>query len=575
MRLKLFSIVSIALLVAMVLVPASALAFETQPEDGETGVPIDTKIIIDFDDEMDTSTVEVDVSPDPIYPVREDWSNNDRTLTLTPTVALLEGKTYRITVSGENITGGTISETFSFKTEAQKGFLETLEDLFAGFWEDFKELALGIIIFIVIVVIGYIISKIGAKIFTKALDRVGINKVAGKTGFQDSLQSLGFDNFAKFLGIFFFWFVFLIIINIALAQAGIEVLNSVLAPIILYIPRILIAVLIVVIGFYVADIVVNRSREYLIEKSPFKDDLKKFDNKTKKSGFSIYDFVFLFLKMFIILIFIQLALSILDISIFSDFITPILLVMPLVLIAMAILVIGLIVAEYVVKFVMKLLDEFEFDKFIAPVEDVVNKKGIIRRIVSAILTIFVVLVFIQLSLGVLNSTGAFDVLAELINEVILWLPNLLVAVLIVIAGFWLATWVEQQIVKYADEVDLPFPKAISTAVQFLIMFLAVVIALAQVGIQVGILYIVIAIAMAAVFLGLGVGLAYGSKDVFHNLVSFLQTEKTLKVGQRIKVEEYEGTIEEISRYHMVLNTSHGKIHIPHSKLAKAVIEEMG
>jgi small-conductance mechanosensitive channel len=61
--------------------------------------------------------------------------------------------------------------------------------------------------------------------------------------------------------------------------------------------------------------------------------------------------------------------------------------------------------------------------------------------------------------------------------------------------------------------------------------------------------------------------------VFHNLVSFLQTDKTLKVGQKIKVEEYEGTIEEISRYHMVLQTKKGKIRIPHSKLAKAVIEE--
>jgi hypothetical protein len=574
MRLKLLSIVSIVFLTALIMVPATACAFETQPADGEKNFPIDGKIIIDFDDPMDTGSVEVDISPDPVYPVEKRWTNNDRTLTLTPHLGLLEGKTYTIQITGENETGASISETFSFKTETPPTFLETMEDLLVGFWEDFKELAVGVAIFIIIVVIGYIISKIGAKVFTKALDRVGLNKVAGKTGFQDSLQSLGFDNFTKFLGIFFFWFVFLIIINIALAQAGIEQLDSVLAPIILFIPRILIAVLIVVVGFYIADIVVNRSRDYLIEKSPFREDLKKFDTKTKKSGFSIFDFVFMFLKMFIILIFIQLALSILAISIFTDFITPILLVMPLVLIAMAILVIGLIVSEYVVKFVMKLLDEFEFDKFIAPVEDVVNKKGIIRRIISAILMVFVVLVFVQLSLAVLNSTGAFDVLAELINEVILWLPNVLVAVLIIIAGFWVAGWVEQQIMKNADEVDLPFPKAISKVAQFLIIFLAIVIALAQVGIQVDILYIVIAIATAAVFIGLGVGLAYGSKDVFHNLVSFLQTDKTLEVGQRIKVEEYEGTIAEISRYHMVLDTSKGKIHIPHSKLAKAVIVEL-
>ena len=425
----------------------------------------------------------------------------------------------------------------------------------------------------IIVVVGYIISKIVAKAFAKGMDRAGVNKVAGKTGLSDSLKSLGFESFSKLLGILFFWFIFLIVLNIALDIAGIEQLNTILAPIILFIPRILIAILVVVAGFYIADLVVNRTKTFLVEQSPFKEDLKKFDESTKKSGFSIFDFVFLFLKMFIILIFVQLALSILAISIFTDFINPILLIMPLVLIAMAILVVGMIVAEYVVKFVMKLLDEFEFDKFISPVEDVVEKKGVIRRIIAAVLKVFVVLVFIQLSLAVLNSTGAFNILAELVNTVILWLPNLLVALFIVILGFWFAAWVEKRIMEYGTEVDLPFPKAISKAVQFLIIYLAVVIAMAQVGIHVEILYIVFAIATASVFVGLGVGLAYGSKDVFHNLVSFLQTDKTLKVGQKIKVEEYEGTIEEISRYHMVLQTKKGKIRIPHSKLAKAVIEE--
>ena len=100
-------------------------------------------------------------------------------------------------------------------------------------------------------------------------------------------------------------------------------------------------------------------------------------------------------------------------------------------------------------------------------------------------------------------------------------------------------------------------------------------AMAQVGIAVPILYIIFAIVAAAVFIGLGVGFAYGSKDVFHNLVSYIQTDKTLKVGQSIKVDEYQGTIEEIGRYHMVLKTTTGRIRIPHSRLAKAIIEETG
>jgi hypothetical protein len=577
MRLRKFSIVLIALIVALIFGPVCVSAFETTPADGDIDYPIDGKIIIEFDYTMEKGSVKWEVTPDTIYPFVPEWKNDDRTLILTPTVNLLENEEYTIRITGDPPVSDTINasvdETFSFSTETPPTIWENIEGVFLGFWDALELFLVGLTFFVIIVIVGYLISKIGAKAFSKAMDRVGVNKLAGKTGLNESIKTLGFDSFTKLLGVLFFWFLFLIFLNIALDIAGIDQLNIILAPIILFIPRILIAILVVVAGFYIADIVVNRTKTFLVEQSPFKDDLKKFDESTKKSGFSIFDFVFLFLKMFIILIFIQLALSILAISIFTDFINPILLIMPLVLISMAILVAGMIIAEYVVKFVMKLLDEFEFDKFISPVEDIVEKKGIIRRIIGAVLKVFVVLIFIQLSLAVLNSTGAFNILAELVNTVILWLPNLLVGLLIVIAGFWFASWIEKKIMEYSGDVDLPFPKAISKAAQFLVMYLAVVMALAQVGIQVEILYIVFAIAFAAIFIGLGVGLAYGSKDVFHNMVSYIQSDKTFKVGQSIKVEEYEGTIEEISRYHMVLQTKKGKIRIPHSKLAKAVIEE--
>jgi hypothetical protein len=577
MRSRIFSIISIIMLFALIVAPVSVTAFETQPEDGETDFPTNGKIIIEFNFTVEIGSLELDITPDPVYPIEKVWSNDDRTLTLRPTVNLLEDKEYTIHISGDYLddANGTFDETFSFTTETPPTFLETFESVLVGFWEALKTFLVGLTFFIIIVVAGYFVSKLLAKAFAKGMDRVGVNKLAGKTGLADTLKTLGFDSFGKLMGIVFFWFLFLIVLNIALDIAGVEQLNTILAPIILFIPRILIALLVIVVGFYVADIVVNRTKTFLMEQSPFKEDLKKFDDSTKKSGFSIFDFVFLFLKMFIILIFVQLALSILAISIFTDFINPILLIMPLVLIAMAILVVGLIIAEYVVKFVMKLLDEFEFDKFIAPVEDIVEKKGIVRRIIAAVLKIFVVLVFVQLSIAVLNSTGAFNILAELINTVILWLPNLMVALLIVIIGFWFATWIEKKILEYGEEVDLPFPKPISKATQLLVMYLAVVMALAQVGVAVDILYIIFAIVAAAVFIGLGVGFAYGSKDVFHNLLSFIQTDKSLKVGQKIKVDEYEGTIEEISRYHMVLDTKKGKIRIPHSKLATAVIEISG
>ncbi len=109
-------IVSIFVIAAMIIGPSSATAFKTSPEDGETGFPVDGNIIIEFDDPMDTSTVDVIFSPDTVYPVEEVWSNNDRILTLRPTVDLLDHRPYTVHVSGEDLTGHLVDETFSFET---------------------------------------------------------------------------------------------------------------------------------------------------------------------------------------------------------------------------------------------------------------------------------------------------------------------------------------------------------------------------------------------------------------------------------------------------------------------------
>ena len=117
-------IISIIIIVALVIGPSSATAFETTPADGETGFPVDGRIIIEFDDPMDTGTLDVDITPDPVYPVEKVWTNNDRILTLRPTVDLLAHRTYTIQIHGEDLNGHNVVETFSFET----GYLTAKDD---------------------------------------------------------------------------------------------------------------------------------------------------------------------------------------------------------------------------------------------------------------------------------------------------------------------------------------------------------------------------------------------------------------------------------------------------------------
>ncbi len=568
-----YAIVSLIVIALSMLVVAPVMAFQTMPDNGTMDVPIDGSLIIDFDDPMRVGSVEVMIEPNPVYPIERSWSNNDRTLTLTPTIGLLNDRYYMITVTGENITGESIAPiTFNFTTEAPLGIVDTLTGFFEGLVDSFMDSLYGILIFIIIIIIGYVVAKISAMIIHKILDKSPLDKAMEKVGVQRHVNKIGIESVSNLISRLFFWFIFAIFLQVALGYAGIDTLTAILTPLVLFIPRIIIAVIIIIVGLYVAEVIVEMLKKALA-KTILGKELDNLDDKAKDTGFTISSLIFISVKVFVLLIFLQVALAVLAISILSSFITPVLALIPLILTAMVIVVIGLIVAEYVVKLLMGMLKEMDFDKLVDPVEAMIKKQGIIMRVLGGVIKILVVLVFIQIAVGVLNSTGAFNMLAQLINDVILWIPNLVAAILIGLVGFWVASWVHQKVLEWGKDKDIPFLETIATIVQFGVIYVAVTMALAQAGIEVPMLYIVFSIAFGAIFIGVAVGFAFGSKDIFHNMISSLQSNQTLKVGQKVKIEEYDGTIVEIGRYHLILDTISGKVKIPHSKIAKAVIIE--
>lgn len=80
--------------------------------------------------------------------------------------------------------------------------------------------------------------------------------------------------------------------------------------------------------------------------------------------------------------------------------------------------------------------------------------------------------------------------------------------------------------------------------------------------------------IGALFLALAFGFAWGSRDIFHNLINYFQSNQTLEVGKRIKFEDFEGEIVSMDKFHVTLKTNAGRrIKIPNSMIAKVIIEE--
>lgn len=537
------------------------------------------------------------------------------------------------------------------------GFGEPFVLLEQQFWD----LIPGLIFFFAILLVGYIVSKIIASVARKVLEKVGFETAMEKVKIQRHFKSIGFESVSRFLAIFVFWFIFLIFLQMGMGYLGANAITDLLQPIVLLIPRALIAALLVVIGLYVgtlvanlvkkildksglgktvkpidkqivstgyslfsllaliikawivlifvgisvdildisiltqfiqpiilffpnvilaflvmvaglfiADYVVNAVEDWL-KKTAIGKKLKKTDKSVEKKGFSILGLALIFIKAWILLIFVQIALDILAIEILTTFINPIILYFPRILIATVLIIIGLIVVDIVLKIIHKLLMELNANVFIDPVDKMLKQKGLVMRFIDFLITVTVMLIFVDVAVAVLEITQ----ITELVNTVVLYIPNLFAAAIIVLIGLWFAGWLSDKILSMSKDNELPFPSLIANAVRFIVMFMVITMALAQIQIEVPILYITFAIAFGAVMIGLGAGFAYGMKDISANITGYIQVKDIVKSGDNVEVGEYSGRVEKITRYTTMIKDSSGKRHaIPNTYLVKNTVTKL-
>ena len=156
---------------------------------------------------------------------------------------------------------------------------------------------------------------------------------------------------------------------------------------------------------------------------------------------------------------------------------------------------------------------------------VLNKAGIDRQIEKAelskaigkthlssilgeILKWYIFIVFLQAAADKVQLGSLSDVL----NTFVSWIPNLIVAVVIVIFGMIFAHYVEMKINQNSKVRGV---KAITKILKWVIVFMVIIIAFKQIGIEVGLLENAFLLILGALSIGialaLGIGLGFGLK----------------------------------------------------------------
>lgn len=197
----------------------------------------------------------------------------------------------------------------------------------------------------------------------------------------------------------------------------------------------------------------------------------------------------------------------------QNFWAEIALFVPKLLAATVLLVAGWLLARLLRGAVRKVLGWMQFGGAVerSGLEALGRENGIelsIEALVSELVFWFAILIVV---LSVANSLG-LHVVAELLNRVVLYLPNLLVAILILVFGTLLARFVNRVVFAWLHGAKVDGALTLSTLSEYAIQVFALFLALEQLAIGTQLLLAAFVIAFGGLALAMALAFGLGGRE---------------------------------------------------------------
>ena len=207
------------------------------------------------------------------------------------------------------------------------------------------------------------------------------------------------------------------------------------------------------------------------------------------------------------------------------------------------------------------------------VHDALERIGLERSLCkvagSAVrVTLRIVVVFAALSLLGLQF------LSQSLNEAVLFLPKVLVALALLLIGFVLAGWVRERVDRLAYQMDLPIP--IGQLAYAVIIVVFALTAAAQVTLSTEFVAMVLAIILTAAALTIALSFGLGGRDMARALSAGRYVRGAHQVGQTISVGDVRGEVRAIESAATVLRTADGdEVRVPNHLLLDQIVRVHG
>jgi len=251
---------------------------------------------------------------------------------------------------------------------------------------------------------------------------------------------------------------------------------------------------------------------------------------------------------------------------------------PNLLAAIVMLVIGYMLARLVKLVVRKALDKLGVDALSERLKVSESLKNM--NITSSVSDLFGTLAFLFILLAFILSaveTLGFERVSSAIDQLLFYLPKVFGAAIVLMAGLFIADLVRTGVRNASESVGLDYAPALSKLSFGLVVVVAAMLAIDQLDINIFLLTELVGIVLISVGVAVALSLGLGTRDLSRHIVSGVYMRDLYQSGDTIEVNGNTGKVVEVGTVKTMIELKNGS-HISlsnESLLNEAVVIHKG
>jgi len=241
--------------------------------------------------------------------------------------------------------------------------------------------------------------------------------------------------------------------------------------------------------------------------------------------------------------------------------------------AAVIMIIGYLLARLLMKIIVRTTSKMGIEKLADQINqiDILSKNNVtlsLSQILGKIAYYLVLLIFTMTAVGALDM----PILAELIQDFITFVPNLIAAFIILMAGLLLGDTIKNVVYTTCKSLGMPSANILASFVFYFVFINVIIVALSQAGVNTAFFAQNISIIIAGGVLAFSIGYGFASKDLVASFLASYYTKDKLNIGDKVTLNGVTGKITNIDKSSVTVTTENTSVIIPLNKILQDNIE---